>query len=207
MSISEAYNTWAIQYDSNENKTRDLDKIATIKSLEKFQFENVLELGCGTGKNTEFFLTKAEKLIGLDFSEEMLKYAQIKIKDPKVDLNKDWLLKDDFANLITSSLTLEHIENLDHIFKQANRKSKKNAFFFICELHPFKQYLGSKAKYETEDGVHELKVYVHHISDYIESALKNNFDLYQIREWFDDENKNQVPRLISFIFKKNDRPL
>ena len=29
----------------------------------------VLELGCGSGKNTEWLITKADKLVGLDFSE------------------------------------------------------------------------------------------------------------------------------------------
>lgn len=33
MSIEKAYNSWAQQYDSDENKTRDLDKIATIEIL------------------------------------------------------------------------------------------------------------------------------------------------------------------------------
>ena len=52
MSIENAYNIWANQYDTNENRTRDLDKKSTIETLSKYEFENVLELGCGTGKNT-----------------------------------------------------------------------------------------------------------------------------------------------------------
>lgn len=59
MSISKAYNSWASQYDTNLNKTRDLDKKATIETLSNYHFNNVLELGCGTGKNTEWLLTKA----------------------------------------------------------------------------------------------------------------------------------------------------
>jgi ubiquinone/menaquinone biosynthesis C-methylase UbiE len=207
MSIEKAYNSWSEQYDTNENKTRDLDKRSTIETLGKYEFENVLELGCGTGKNTVWLLTQAKKIIGLDFSGEMLTLAKEKISDQRVtfektDLTKKWDIENEFADLITCSLTLEHIENLDHIFTQANQKLKKDGLFFISELHPFKQYSGSKARYETEDGTQELEVYTHHISEYISEAEKSNFKLIEIKEWFDDESKNEIPRLISFMFRK-----
>ncbi|MCX2745312.1 class I SAM-dependent methyltransferase [Mangrovivirga sp. M17] len=207
MSVEKAYNSWAAQYDGNENKTRDLDAIATIETLSKYQFKNVLELGCGTGKNTQWLLTKAERIIGLDFSQEMLNKAQKKITGNRVefkraDLNKKWEIENQFADLVTSSLTLEHIEDLNHIFEQANKKLVKNGIFFISELHPFKQYLGSKAKYTTAEGVEELEVFTHHITEYTKGALANGFELIEINEWFDDENKKELPRLISFVFKK-----
>jgi len=207
MSIEKAYNIWANQYDTNENRTRDLDKISTIETLSKYNFETVLELGSGTGKNTKWLLGKATQIIGLDFSQEMLNKAKEKISDKKVifkriDLTKNWKIDNDFADLITCSLTLEHIKNLNHIFHQANLKLKKNGIFFICELHPFKQYSGSKAKYETENEIHELEVYIHHISEYIDEAKKNGFELLEIKEWFDGNTKTEIPRLISFVFKK-----
>ncbi|MEZ7916871.1 MAG: class I SAM-dependent methyltransferase [Polaribacter sp.] len=207
MSIEKAYNIWASQYDSNLNLTRDLDKKCTIKTLKNLDFKNVLELGCGTGKNTEWLLNKAERIIGLDFSQEMLHKAKAKIFDKrvlfkKVDLTKDWEIENNFVDLITASLTLEHIENLDHIFLQANLKLKKNGLFFISELHPFKQYSGSKAKYETENGIKELEVYIHHISEYIDTAKNNGFKLIELKEWFDESSENEIPRLISFVFKK-----
>ena len=207
MSIEKAYNLWASQYDSNLNLTRDLDKKCTIKTLKNLDFKNVLELGCGTGKNTEWLLNKAERIIGLDFSQEMLHKAKAKIFDKrvlfkKVDLTKDWEIENNFVDLITASLTLEHIENLDHIFSQANLKLKKNGLFFISELHPFKQYSGSKAKYETENGIKELEVYIHDISEYIDTAKNNGFKLIELKEWFDESSENEIPRLISFVFKK-----
>lgn len=207
MSIENAYNIWADQYDTNVNRTRDLDKKCTIETLNNLVFKNVLELGCGTGKNTEWLLNKAERIIGLDFSQEMLNKAEEKITDKRVtfkksDLTKDWKIENNFVDLITSSLTLEHIKNLDHIFSQANQKLNKNGLFFISELHPFKQYSGSKAQYETENGTKELEVYVHHISEYIDDAKNNGFQLIELKEWFDKNSKNGIPRLISLLFKK-----
>jgi len=207
MSIEKSYNSWAAQYDTNENKTRDLDKKATIETLFNYEFENVLELGCGTGKNTKWLITKAKFVIGLDFSEEMLKKAKSKILSDKVrfqkaNLIKPWNVEDNFFDLIICSLTLEHIDNLDFIFNQAYQKLKTGGKFFICELHPARQYIGSKAKYETENGIEELEVYVHHLSDYLSSAKNNSFKLLELNEWFDNSPENEIPRLISFVFSK-----
>ncbi len=207
MNIEKAYNSWADQYDSNENKTRDLDRKATIETLSKYDFKNVLELGCGTGKNTIWLLKKASRIIGLDFSQNMLNIAAHKINDSRVhlmkaDLTEDWKTENSFADLITSSLTLEHIKDLNHIFSQANKKLKKNGLFFISELHPCKQYSGSKAQFKMGNEIKELEVFTHHTSEYINNAVMNGFKLIELKEWFDNNSENETPRLISFTFKK-----
>lgn len=207
MDIEKAYNIWSSNYDTNKNKTRDLDKKVTEETLSKYTFKSVLELGCGTGKNTKWLLSAGAEVIGLDFSQEMLTIAKESITDKraqfkKADLNDDWEVVDQYADLVTSSLTLEHIEDLNAIFRQANKKLKENGIFFISELHPFKQYTGSKARFETDAGMVELKVFTHHISDYIKSAESNGFELLELNEWFDETTQNEIPRLISFVFRK-----
>ncbi len=143
------YNAWAYQYDNNINPTRDLDKIATIKSLSEINFFNVLELGCGSGKNTEWLITKADKLVGLDFSKNMLDLARNKITSKNVtfinaDLNEKWPVNNNSFDLATINLTLEHIEKLDHIFNSLFMKLIRGGKCFICELHPKKQSAGTK---------------------------------------------------------------
>ena len=207
MDIENAYNIWSSNYDTNKNKTRDLDKKVTQETLSKYSFKNVLELGCGTGKNMRWLLSVGAEVIGLDFSQEMLTIAKESITDKraqfkKADLNDDWEVENQYADLVTSSLTLEHIEDLNAIFRQANKKLKENGIFFISELHPFKQYTGSKARFETDAGMVELKVFTHHISDYIKSAESNGFELLELNEWFDETTQNEIPRLISFVFRK-----
>jgi len=207
LSIKKAYNSWSKIYDTNVNKTRDLDKEVTIKTLSEYTFDRVLELGSGTGKNTEYLLQQSIDITCLDFSEEMMAIAREKVKNPivkfvKTDLNKEWEVSNDFFDLVTCSLTLEHIQDLDTIFKQAYKKLKHQGKFFICELHPIKQYLGSKARYETDDGIQELEVYTHHTTDYIDSAKKQGFKLLELKEWFDADLENKIPRLISFVFQK-----
>ena len=200
------YDIWARQYDFNINPTRDLDKIATIKFLSKIYFSNVLELGCGTGKNTEWLITKADSLVGLDFSKNMLDVAMEKIKSSKAtfiktNLNQEWPVDDNSFDLATINLTLEHIEKLDHIFRSLNKKLSASGKCFICELHPKKQAAGSKAHF-LENGIKkELDTYQHSERDYIKNAEEAGFVLVSKKEWWD--NKEDLPRLISFLFEKS----
>lgn len=208
MNVENAYNLWSKQYDTNQNMTRDLDKVATEVTLSKYEFKKVIELGCGTGKNTIFLLEKASQIFGLDFSAEMLKKARDKISSEQVEFRKadittDWRIDNLVVDLITCSLTLEHIEDLNFIFNQAFSKLKRNGLFFVCELHPYKQYQGSKARFENQEKTLELKVFTHHISDYLDSSKNAGFKLLELQEWFDkDLEENKIPRLVSFVFQK-----
>lgn len=206
MSIEKAYDHWSQQYDTNKNRTRDLDKQATHTSLAAMSFKNVLELGCGTGKNTEYLIENAEKILSVDFSEKMLSIAREKIDSPKVefrkaDITEDWSWAEMKFDLVTCNLILEHISDLEPVFKKAFSKLEKGGHFFVSELHPFKQYKGTKARFETSNGRIELETYTHHISDFTSAAKAAGFKIVKINEYF-DEDQNHTPRLISFLFQK-----
>jgi ubiquinone/menaquinone biosynthesis C-methylase UbiE len=206
MKVNEAYNLWAESYDTVKNKTRDLELTVGQSILKNNKYSKIIELGCGTGKNTEWLSEKCDSIIGVDFSSEMLAIAKSKINSKniqflKADILQEWNFDRVSADLITSSLVLEHIKDLDFIFSQANKTLKQNGLFYLCELHPFKQYIGSKARFELNDNIIELETYIHHISDYLQSAIKNNFELVNFNEWFDSAERNEIPRLVSFLFK------
>lgn len=84
MNIKEAYKNWSEQYDTNINKTRDLEAISLRDMLSEIKFEKCLEIGCGTGKNTEWLVTKGENMIAVDISDEMLSIAKQKVTDKSV---------------------------------------------------------------------------------------------------------------------------
>lgn len=207
MSTGDSYNAWAASYDSVSNKTRDLEGEVLRKTFLNPHYGNILELGCGTGKNTGWLSEKADFVTALDISLRMIQKAREKIKAENVifteaDLRVEWPVKPGWANLITCSLVLEHIEDLDFIFAEAARALKRNGKFYICELHPGKQYLGSRARFETEEGIHHTpEAFVHHISDYLNAAKQHKFTLLDLNEYFDEPGKDNVPRLISLVFE------
>jgi ubiquinone/menaquinone biosynthesis C-methylase UbiE len=207
MEVKNAYNIWAAQYDTNSNKTRDLEAISLRSTLADFKFQHCLEIGCGTGKNTGFLLLNAQQVTAVDFSEEMLKKAKEKIKATNVqfvqaDITKNWAFIDTQYDLVTFSLVLEHIENIEDIFRKLSKLMPSKGLLYIGELHPFKQYTGSKARFDTKDGQTVVPCFNHHISDFTTAAKNNDFKIAGISEYFDDDDRNTIPRILTLLFEK-----
>jgi len=207
MSVQQAYNTWAEQYDYNENKTRDLEAQALRKTLANIAFDNCLEIGCGTGKNTAWLVTKAKHITAVDLSEEMLAKAKEKIASQNVefiqaDITADRTFTSRQYDLVTFSLVLEHIENPEPVFKKVAQWLRPGGYVYIGELHPFKQYNGSKARFDTAEGTQVVQCFNHHLSDFILAAKKHGLALDDANEYFDDNDRNSIPRVLTILLKK-----
>lgn len=207
MTTEEAYNNWAAQYDTNINKTRDLEGKALRTVLSAIPFNSCLEIGCGTGKNTVWFTEKTKQITSVDLSEEMLARAREKIIEEKVefiqaDITGSWTFRTKLYDLVSFSLVLEHINDLDHILKETAQALQPGGYVYIGELHSFKQYTGSKARFETVAGIQVVDCFTHHITDFIQAAKKNALMLVDINEYFDDDNRNEIPRILTILFRK-----
>src|SRR5215213_8399151 len=175
MSIQNAYDEWAASYDADENLTRDLDGQVLQEALAGKRFQSILEIGCGTGKNTAFLIEVGASVHTLDFSAGMIEKAQEKVQARNMrfsiaDLTQAWPGEDQAYDLLVCSLVLEHIEDLSFIFREAARVLAPNGRFLIHELHPFRQYQGKKARFQRGEQVTEIPAYIHHISDFVNAA-------------------------------------
>lgn len=207
MDTRQAYNVWAEQYDTNINKTRDLEAQALRSTLVNIPFDSCLEVGCGTGKNTVWFIEKTKHVTAIDLSEEMLARAREKVVSEKVlfkqaDVISSWTFTDALYDLISFSLVLEHIEDLGHIFHEAVQFLKPGGYIYIGELHPFKQYAGSKARFETGNGLHVVECFNHNMSDFVQSARKHGLRLADMNEYFDDDDRTGIPRILTILLQK-----
>lgn len=208
MSNQEAYNQWSATYDTVINKTRDLEAIALQTVLSAISFSSVIEIGCGTGKNTAWLIQHAKDVTAVDFSKEMLSKAKEKMKSETVhfietDITMPWRFTEKHCDLVTCSLILEHINDIEFIFKQAYSVLLPGGFFYLGELHPFKQYIGSKARFNKEDKTVILDCFIHHLSDYLNAAKAAKMECADVNEWFDENDHKSIPRLITMLFRKN----
>src|SRR5262245_17895445 len=94
-SIQAAYTQWAATYDSDRNLTRDLDQVVTRTILADRHYRSILEIGCGTGKNTQLVARIGDHVHAIDFSEGMLAQARAKGLGANVtfsvaDLTQPW---------------------------------------------------------------------------------------------------------------------
>lgn len=218
MDTRQAYNDWAAQYDTNLNRTRDLEARSLHVTLEGLPiggparsgllpFETCLEIGCGTGKNTVWLIGKASHITAVDLSEEMLAKARSKVKTPAVDfvqadITADWTFRNKLYDLVTFSLVLEHIADLGPVFRKVAASLKPGGYVYIGELHPYKQYAGSKARFETPTGTQVVDCFNHHVSDFTELPRQYGLVPVLVNEYFDEEDRSGVPRILTVVLQK-----
>jgi len=207
MNVRQSYDSWSAQYDTNQNKTRDLEALSLRTTLRDIPFDICLEIGCGTGKNTEWLVTKAGHITAVDLSEGMLAIARGKVSSDKLqflqaDITQPWAFADQPYDLVSFSLVLEHIENLDHIFSEACKVTAPGGYMYIGELHPFKQYTGTKARFDAEEGQQIVTCFDHHVSDFTQTAQACGFELVLLNELFDDNDRTTIPRILTLLLRK-----
>jgi malonyl-CoA O-methyltransferase len=253
MKVQDAYTAWSVTYDEDRNRTRDLDREVTAATLGGIRdgvfggaaaspdcaapatlgaapssaapFGAVVEIGCGTGKNTLFLASLAGQVTALDFSAGMLARAREKVAAAGVtnvtfvetDLTQPWPVAAGGADLVVCNLVLEHIADLHFIFAAAARALRPRGCFFVCELHPFRQYLGTQATFQRAGTAGEagtaaeasaageavlIDAYVHHMGDFLAAAKAAGMTMDSLKEWWHAEDAGKPPRLVSFLFRK-----
>ena len=211
MTIQDAYTDWSATYDSDRNLTRDLDQRVAREQLTKRRCKSILELGCGTGKNTPLLASIGAQVHALDFSAGMIEKARAKVTSPNVtfeiaDITRRWPSNDQSCDLIVCNLVLEHIEDLNFIFAEASRVLVEGGRFFVCELHPFRQYLGTQARFQRADDTRHIEAFTHHVTDFTDAAAANGLLLIELNEWWHEQDEGKAPRLISFLFESRAQP-
>lgn len=207
MNVQEAYDQWSGQYDTNQNKTRDLEALSLRQTLSGLRCKRILEIGCGTGKNTAWLQTITDEILAVDLSDKMLAVAKNKITSEQVqfqqaDITQNWDFATGTFDLITFSLVLEHISDLQAVLHKAYRVLEPGGKVYIGELHPFKQYNGTKARFDTEQGIQVVTCFNHHISDFTSSAKQAGFEIELINEYFDDNDRQGIPRILILVLRK-----
>lgn len=209
--VRAAYASWASSYDTSENRTRDLDAVILRRHELDIAGRDVLEIGCGTGKNTAWLAEHAASVIALDLSPEMLAKAGARVVSDAVkfvehDIQRTWPVADESVNAVVGNLVLEHISNIRIIFHEAQRVLRPNGTMFLCELHPFRQRTGSQAQFTDPSSGDRLKVeaYVHDVSEYVNGGLDAGLKLVRLGEWWDDLDRSVAapPRLLSVLFTR-----
>jgi len=203
--VAADYDRWAETYDTDRNRTRELAASVLRQQNLELAGRNVVEIGCGTGHNTEWLVERSTSVLAIDFSEGMLRRARARLQSNDVrfiqhDIRYNWPTADASADLVIAMLVLEHIEQVEPVFAEAARTLRLGGELFICELHPMRQINGSQAEFiNTETGACErITAFLHDASDYVNAALRSGFELKHMGEWRDsDAARSDLPRLLS----------
>lgn len=208
--VAGAYDRWAASYDADKNATRDLDAIVVRRAPLAIANRDVLELGSGTGKNTEYLALHARSVVAIDFSEAMIARAHQRIPTPNVrfllrDVRDTWPVPPASVDAVVANLILEHVHDLAPVFFEAARVLRPGGQFFFCELHPYRQLIGAQAHFVDPESGETVQVtaHVHTVSEYVNGAIEAGFTLKSLGEWIEDgAAEGSAPRLISLLLER-----
>ena len=148
----------------------------------------VLDVGCGTGRWSNYFAKKGANVVGIDANKKMLQIAKKKVKGvfKIIDARKLEFPAKTF-DYVFASLVLGHIKDFKKAFAEMIRVAKPEGFIVVSELHgsrwgrkikpPFKvPFLSEKGK---EIYTLEWPIYP---ADLVEVAIKNNCEIINLKE-------------------------
>ena len=213
--VAAAYDRWAASYDADRNLTRDLDADVVRRLPLDLDGRDVVELGCGTGKNTRWLAGRARTVTALDFSAGMLARARAHLDatpDARAatrlvehDVREPWPVPDASADVVIGNLVLEHVAALAPVYAEAARVLRPGGRLFLCELHPERQRRGGQAHFTdaaTGATVH-VPAHRHTVSQYVNDGLAAGLALRHLGEWLEDgAAEDAPPRLLSVLFAR-----
>jgi ubiquinone/menaquinone biosynthesis C-methylase UbiE len=165
-----AYDLWASAYDDQPgNLMIDLDEEIFSSFLQNIELKGkiIADIGCGTGRHWKKILDKApHQLIGYDVSVEMLKRLKEKYPEATTHLLTDNLLhglENNSCDVLTSTLTVAHIENLESAFAEWDRVLKPGGEVVITDYHPELLAKGGKRTFKYRNKIIAIQNFIHPI--------------------------------------------
>jgi len=209
---------WNIISRSYQEKTRiSLEDVhygpispgeSELKLLGNVEGKDVLEIGCGGGQNSIVLAKWGARSVGLDISEEQIKYAKNLARKHKVEVSflvntMEYISTlDESFDYALSSFAIGYSENPGQVFHEAFRILRKEGIFVFCVVHPIAnrgrvvRYGGRKLwglgnyfyrrkriwKWKTEGKVAEFYGYGRTFQDYFNPLVTSGFVVEKILE-------------------------
>jgi predicted TPR repeat methyltransferase len=198
-----AYDVWAEVYDTDGNFLQALDTIemktllpAFLKQIRSAKPWKLVDLGCGTGRNTSSLLrVPGADIVGLELSPKMLEIARSRadkeldqigkqersrsVKLEQFDMirqphSPDCALE---ADAVISTLVLEHIP-LDIFFKSASQILKMGGVLLVTNMHSEMGNISQAGFVDPKTGDKvRPKSYAHTSGDVVAEARRLGFEL------------------------------
>jgi SAM-dependent methyltransferase len=215
-----AYDQWASIYDTDGNMLQAIDDLELGTLLPNFLMQvtsrtsaadiSILDLGCGTGRNTTKLLSypwpqdRRVEVVGRDFSQGMLDVAAKKLQ-PLLQGNRNPTLRlscgDCFPstpvsspysfNAVISTLVLEHIP-LSSFFTILTSLLQPNGLALVTNMHA-EMGSRSQAGFVNAQGVKVRGTsFVYSVQETVQAAKTAGFEVINVQEREVQSNDVQV---------------
>lgn len=103
--------------------------------------KTVLDAGCGNGYLSNLLAKTAKKVVGVDFTEELIRVAKNRYQGDNTefvvgDLEKLDFLNNGFFDVVICNMVLMDVENLSKVVGELSRVMKKYGILVASIIHP-----------------------------------------------------------------------
>lgn len=136
--FGEEYQRTRDEHKSERAFNEFLELPCMIKAVGNIQGKKLLDVGCGAGVHAEQYLRKGAKVWGVDISRTMIELAKKRCKGAEFIVGSAEKLSYNrgFFDIVTSSLCMDYVDNLNKAFREAGRVLKKGGVLFFSDLSP-----------------------------------------------------------------------
>lgn len=190
----EGYDRWAVIYDDEDNPLVKLEQRFFSDLLGPVHRLDVLDAGCGTGRQTLALVRGGARVTAMDFSEGMLSRARRTaalegVRFVQHDLNTTWPLADRSFDRVVSCLAIEHVPELDALFRELARVCRPDGAIVLSAMHPAMMLRGVSARFTDPDTGARVRPrsYSNGISDMVMAASRASLHFQSMSEHCADE--------------------
>lgn len=200
----EAYELWAPSYDDADNIVFAVEETALFPMVDSFDLtkKTFADIGCGTGRHLQRVLDRrADIVVGIDFSRQMLARAGAKFANSSVCLiesNASNLpLVSSSFDIVLCTLVLGHISELDTAVAEITRILKPGGTVLISDWHPVNYDYDAQRTFKIvcRDGscaTCAVQSFPHLIHDYRTAFQKHGLAIEEFQELYIDERLKPI---------------
>jgi SAM-dependent methyltransferase len=195
VSVQEGYSLWAATYDNDLNPLVALEERELAPRLSVARDNNVLDVGCGTGRWLRWLISRAETVLGVDFNTAMLRQAT-RLADCQAGSQSGAqqaprLIRADCralpvrsasADLVLCSLMIGHLRDIDGLASELCRVARPDADLFVTDMHPRAQALGWRCGFRSAEGPVEVETWIHTEEEVRQTFQSAGFALVEMRD-------------------------
>jgi 2-polyprenyl-3-methyl-5-hydroxy-6-metoxy-1,4-benzoquinol methylase len=185
----DGYARWAEVYDNEDNPLVRLEGLYLPPLLGDVSGLAVADIGCGTGRHALRLAAAGARVTAVDFTEAMLERARAKPGAEAVrflchDLAEPLPLKTGAFDRVLCCLVVDHIADLEGLFRELRRLCRSDGLIVISTVHPAMLLLGVQARFIDPASGRRVSPlsYRHQIADYVMAAVRAGLTIDHLSE-------------------------
>lgn len=217
VNLQESWDEMSPHYQKKYGKSLMFyERTVHLRLFGSLKGKRLLDLGCGGGQTSIFFVEQGAIVTGVDFSGKQIDFARALAREQQIEASFLQGSIEDLSQFgdgsfdsVNSSHAIHYIEDLQRCFDEVFRVLKKGSKFVFSVSHPFNHIVDTennqlivkrsyfqKGEYEwnweypEEEVKYPMTLPIRRVEDYFTALRESGFVVEDLREPKTDMDKN-----------------